>query len=92
MHAHVEVLLYANAVHCFRKEAGLKEEFHIRAKERKEREGDEFTRHRALVVVAPDYGIQANLGEEEESRRRRRTRRRNGKLSWWLEREREEGD
>lgn len=54
---------YVNAAHCFRKEAGLKEEFHIRAKEgKRERDGDEFAGHRALVV-APDYCIQANLGK-----------------------------
>lgn len=52
-----------NAAHYFRKEAGLKEEFHIRAKEgKRERDGDEFAGHRALVV-APDYCIQANLGK-----------------------------
>lgn len=49
---------------------------------KREGEGDEFTGHRAPVVVAPDYGIQANLGEEEESGRRSRMRR-NRKLSWW---------
>lgn len=27
---------------------------------------DEFTGYRALLVVAPDYCIKANLGEEEE--------------------------
>lgn len=51
---------------------------------KREKGRDEFTGHRALVVVAPDHGIQANLGEEEESGRRRR---RNWKLSW-LKRER----
>lgn len=42
--------------------------------------GREFTGHRTLVV-APDSGIQANLGEEEESGRRRRKTRGNRKLS-----------
>lgn len=47
------------------KEAGLKEESHIGAEE-KQRDGYEFVRHRALVVVAPDCCIQANLGKGGE--------------------------
>lgn len=44
--------------------AGLKEAFHIRAEERqRERDGYEFARHRAPVVVAPDCFILANLGK-----------------------------
>lgn len=53
MHAHVEVLLYANAVHCFRKEAGLKEEFHIRAKERKKREREMSLLDTGLPLLLP---------------------------------------
>lgn len=49
------------------KEAGLKEESCIRTDERqRERDRYEFARHRALVVVAPDCCILANLGKGGE--------------------------
>lgn len=40
----------------------------------------EFAGHKPLLVVAPDFWIQANLGEEESGRRSNR------KLCWWLKR------
>lgn len=49
-----------------RKEAGLKEEFLMREKEK--RGTDEFAGHRALLVFLDD-SIQANLGEEQEKDR-----------------------
>lgn len=68
------------------KGAGLKEEFHIGTEERqRQRDGYEFARHRAPVVVAPDCFILANLGKGGAASGSRSRTRRSRKLSWWLD-------